>query len=147
MIVTKDEKGGALNYQEVDSNFVELRDVITEISNLISDTSTLQNNVDTLTNDITNLDNETLKASNNLSDVNSLSTTRSVLEIYSKLETDNKYFKISNKLSNVNVIETRSNLGIGTNALRDFYLFTDGSEPTYTDGNNGDLWYLTSIIV
>jgi len=145
-ITIRSEKGSALTYSEMDSNFLQLRNVINEANDNGLLISQLQDLSTTLSTTINDLQNDTLQISQNLNDLESKSQSRINLGVYSKSESDSKYFQISNNLSELQNIDAfLQSIGVKSNAKRDIFISDDMPNPSL--GIQGDLWYEYGVIV
>lgn len=149
-ITIRSEKGSFITISEGDENFIELRNVIDNVNILSSTISSLVNEYNNNESIFNTINQDYLDYRQNLADVESAEITRENLNVYSNFKTggmEDTFFNTAYSLTDVSPPETRDNLGIGTNALRDITFYEDvtSETPISTEGVNGDLWHNLGI--
>lgn len=144
-VVTRAEKTAPLTYNEMDNNFLELKNAIddigtndTAISGIIQ-TLTATGGIDDRIGAVETSLSGFMSKNQNLNDLTNKTLARTNLSVYSKTEGDARYLNEAANLSDIdNVTNARSNLGLGDIAVRDLFIST--AEPNAANGDNGDIW-------
>lgn len=144
-VITRAEKTSPLTYNEMDNNFLELKNAIDDIGNnesAITAITTALSGTGGIDDRLTSVENSLssfMVKSQNLNDLTDKTLARTNLAVYSKTESDARYLNEAANLSDIdNAANARTNLGIGDIATRD--LFVSTSEPNNSNGSDGDIW-------